>query len=91
MWILSIQYDAGHVAYVTNPEDVPADFGYRDVYLWLGRANDGSYTGGGACRVSRAKNFPRQWRNELGARNIVPSGWYGPVVCYEDGNFVDLA
>ena len=93
MWILAIQSEAGSIAHVLNPEDVPHDFDFRGVHTWIGGldAEDPTTpTGAEACRVSRAKGFPRQWRDARDARQFFDKEWHGWQVRYEDGRFVSV-
>lgn len=80
MWIIGTQYDAGRIARVINPEEVPA--GLKSG-VWIGGIVDGAVKGSEPVKVSRAKEIPRGWKN-------CQPGFRGDEVKWQEGYFVEV-
>ena len=80
MWIIGTQYDAGRIARVINPENVPV--GVKSG-IWTGGIVDGAVKGSEPVEVSRAKEIPRNWKGRQ-------PGFRGDEVKWQDGYFVEV-
>lgn len=80
MWIIGTQYDAGRIARVINPEEVPADVKSG---IWTGGIVGEAVKGSEPVKVSRAKEIPRSWKDRQ-------PGFRGDEVKWQDGYFVEV-
>lgn len=88
MWILSHQYDAGRIARVTNPDEVPVSMTGG---TWTDGVDGTALKGAYAVNISRSQAFPRQWRGKQpGCYNLNGSEWCGPEVRWDGRYFVTV-